>query len=142
MKKCFKCNIEKDLTEFYLHRQMADGFLGKCKECTKQDVRLRRERNIEKIRAYDRERGKSPKRIKENTARNKIRRQKHPEKLKAQTAVGNAVRDGRLAKRIRCQKCDKKTKVHGHHKDYKKPLDVVWLCPVCHKLEHKKRPEL
>lgn len=38
MKKCFKCGIEKELTEFYAHPKTADKHLNKCKDCTKIDV--------------------------------------------------------------------------------------------------------
>lgn len=47
MKKCFKCGIEKDLSDFYIHPQMKDGHLNKCKDCCKKESK-QREENLRK----------------------------------------------------------------------------------------------
>ena len=59
-KECFKCGEAKPRSEFYTHRAMADGLLGKCKACTRAYVQAYRLAHIEQIRAYDRARCKNP----------------------------------------------------------------------------------
>lgn len=39
-------------------------------------------------------------------------------------------------KRGNCEICGK-IGAEGHHFDYSKPLEVIWLCPVHHKAVHK-----
>ncbi len=94
LKKCFKCNEVKPLSEFYRHGAMKDGHLNKCKECTKKDVSIHRAENIDKIRAYDRARGKLPGRVFDNTRRTKIYRADNPMKWKAHMMANNAIRSG------------------------------------------------
>ena len=48
--------------------------------------------------------------------------------------VDYAVKKSRNKKQT-CKICGKK-KVEAHHKDYSKPLDVVWLCHKHHMDEH------
>lgn len=60
--------------------------------------------------------------------------ERNPEKRKAQWAVNNAVRDGKLSK-APCEVCGEE-EVDGHHDDYSKPLEVRWLCRVHHQAAH------
>lgn len=136
-KECFKCGVEKPLSEFYKHKYMADGHLGKCKECTKSYIRNYYQENREKVRAYDAERKKRPERKEQKLGYQKKRRVSHPEKAKANRMVGNAIRDGRLV-RLPCEKCGD-PKSEGHHDDYSKPLEVRWLCFKHHREHHGQR---
>ncbi len=63
-KQCFKCKIVKGINDFYKHSGMADGHLGKCKECTKQDVKNRYDDpvSLKRITEYERKRFQDPKR--------------------------------------------------------------------------------
>lgn len=61
---------------------------------------------------------------------------KHPERRKANIAVGNAVRAGRLVPWPCCAVPECDGKPQGHHPDYSRPLDVVWLCPTHHDEAH------
>jgi hypothetical protein len=134
-KTCFKCNAVKPLTDFYKHPEMADGYLNKCKECNKKDALNHRNKNIEKIRKYDRERGKNAERMKANTAINKLWREEDKRRSVAHSAVSRAIKKGTLIRMV-CERCNE-PKTVAHHEDYDKPLEVNWLCQPCHKQRHK-----
>ena len=139
-KVCFKCNEEKPLGEFYRHSGMADGRLNKCKKCTQIDVRANREKKAAYYREYDKNRANLPKRVNARAeyaktyrgdGRAKVMyRTRYPLRYEAHKKVGNALRDGRLT-RQKCEVCGS-LRAQAHHADYRKPLDVMWLCRKHH----------
>jgi hypothetical protein len=133
MKQCFKCRKTLPLEEFYQHKMMADGHLGKCKECAKRDEKKRRKSHPERFSMYERIRFQRPERKRQILETQRRRRAKFPEKARAYGAVRYAVKSGKLV-RGPCEICGK-TQVQAHHKDYSRPLDVQWLCFKHHR-EH------
>lgn len=131
-KRCFKCGRKKALSLFYAHPKMADGHLGKCKSCTKKDVRTRYEIKALEIQAWDRERSQKAERKKAQVRHLRAFRSKYPQKAKAWSAVSRAIQNGRL-KRQACAGCGSTEKVQAHHHNYQRPLDVEWLCFGCHR---------
>lgn len=59
---------------------------------------------------------------------------KHPEAAKSRKLFQDAVRRGHIV-RLPCQKCGE-IKSHGHHEDYSKPFNVIWLCKKHHNEAH------
>ena len=134
-KKCFKCGKVKPRSEFYAHGAMADGLLGKCKECTKKDANEHRLANLEKVRKYDRERAKNPHRIANAVEQNKRWRKEDGRRASAHNKVARAIRAGVIEK-APCCVCGSDNSL-AHHESYDRPLDVIWYCQPHHKGRHK-----
>lgn len=140
-KACFKCGETKPLDAFYKHPMMADGHLNKCAECTKADAHRTRVARIEYYKAYDRMRNKQPRRVEARKERAKAnptaRPERDPVKRAARVALGNALKRGDVMKPPECQICAvANDRLHGHHEDYTRPLDVIWVCAACHAFIH------
>lgn len=150
MINCKYCKTDKPIDEFYQSSIRKDGKSGNCKECIRARVRANRAAKIDYYREFDRNRAKLPHRIAaikkyaktergkaKLSASSRTHRKKYPQRVAARTAVNNAVCGGRLQKPKHCESCSDETALHGHHCDYNKQLDVVWLCNICHKNWHK-----
>lgn len=137
MKKCFKCGVEKQLSEFYKHSKMADGRVNKCKECNKKDVQDNYADKREYYAKYEKERAQKPERKEKAIEYQRKRRKLNPLQYKARTIFGHALNAGKV-KREPCVVCGTIENIEGHHTDYTKPLEVEWLCRKHHLLEHGK----
>jgi ribosomal protein S27AE len=155
-KTCKKCGETKDLSQFYKHRAMADGHLNICISCKVLDAKEYRMKNIEKVKEYDRTRGRTEERKEKRNEylgrlktsnpakyktmrreaikkdRNKIRNKNH-----ARVQLENAIRAGKIIRPNFCTSCGSNARIEAHHRDYDKPFDVVWLCRKCHGMEHR-----
>jgi hypothetical protein len=134
------------LQEFYRHPMMADGYLNHCKTCKRTYQQRRDELNRQDPMWAARERARG---------RGKYHRLyasgrkwvwvDQPLELKrwARQVFSNAVRDGRITKPAACSACEQEVprrRLHGHHDDYSRPLDVEWLCARCHRQAHLSAP--
>jgi hypothetical protein len=133
-KVCRRCGESKPLTDYYKHKNMYDGRLNICKECTKKRVRKHREDNIDYIRSYDRDRAKKIHRKEFSASLTKKYRSNNRLYGIAHNKVKRAIKNG-IIKKTGCIFCGRPDS-QGHHFDYTKPLDVVWLCPIHHRKVH------
>lgn len=129
-KKCPDCKKEKLLSEFYKDRQQKNGYKPYCKSCVKKQLQIYYINNKAKIKKRD-ERYKNSiqgRKVAVETSRRMFK--KYPKKTLARQKLYYHVKTGKI-KRKPCIKCGS-LKVEGHHFDYSKPLDVLWLCQFHH----------
>ena len=170
MKICCHCKKELDESLFYKNKSNKDGLHPECKECLfarthtdefkkKQIIYRSSKKFLEgnKIRCkkyYNKLEKK--KRILE---RNKIWYSTHSRNLKkcneytkkyykenkfkkiCQSILNCNIKLGKITKPKICSNCKLTGIIHAHHKDYSKPLDVIWLCAKCHSNLHKNNLE-
>lgn len=63
-------------------------------------------------------------------------RKKNPKKRNVHNILQYHVKVGNIIKPDICENCKLEKILQGHHENYNKPLDVIWLCPECHKDKH------
>lgn len=84
-----------------------------------------RRKNIKKIRSYKREYNKIY-RKKYGYENEQNSKERYPGKEKARRALEYAVKKGRI-KKLPCEVCGNFNS-EAHHENYRKPLEVNWLC--------------
>lgn len=167
MKTCTDCGVEKPLSKFNKHPRYKHGVRSICKKCkTRQTLEHRKtpagresflkakakyrtsERGKKTSSEYCRsERYKKMKKRHFQTERGKqvhIRQayeyqKRHPEKHAAKNIINNAIKRGTIIKPTTCSMAnsDCKGRIEGHHPDYSKPLEVIWVCLFHHRHIHK-----
>jgi hypothetical protein len=65
---------------------------------------------------------------------------RHRQQKRAWNRLTAALKLGGVVRPKVCERCGTACKPHGHHPDYSKPLEVIWLCYPCHLAEHGKQP--
>lgn len=117
MKTCFKCNRHLPLSDYYVHPQMADGHLNKCKDCARKDAEVRRKKMEADPDWMEKERAR-------HRAKAKRQAMKRPDVLMARKAV---------------RKLGVSSDYHWHHWSYNKghETDCIKLLPQEHRRAHR-----
>lgn len=136
MKTCTKCKRTKSESAYYpyLRASGQSGLMQPCKDCFKDRVKANYRANIDHYKAYEKTRFRRPERKAQQLEYQRKRRSEFPGKCRARQKVNNMIRDGHL-KRLPCEACGD-PKSQAHHDDYRKPLDIRWLCFKHHREAH------
>lgn len=133
---CGHCHEPKPPDQFYPDPARANRLHSWCKLCVSSDHLKRADADRRRWREGRRRSG-AKFRAAHGNPNKRGKRQAH--KDAARYALNNAIRVGKVAKPNKCSECGiKAPRIYGHHSDYTKPLDVEWLCSVCHGKRHWK----
>ena len=147
-KRCSTCKQTKPITKFYKCRNTKDGHHNQCKICRsnsskkywrigKGKTTYERYSQNEKVKVNRRKARRKYIKTEKGKATTKRYKQNHSERTKAQIALSNAVRDGKLAPitTLQCSYCPKQAEQYHHHRGYAPEhwLDFIPACFSCHR---------
>jgi hypothetical protein len=135
-KVCTRCHISKPIDKYTKSKKGRDGYASACRTCLVERARLYREQHCDLVR----QQSAAQHQLHTDWYKNykKIER-KRPQHW-ARRTLEDAVSHGRITKPTTCERCGTevlKQKIQGHHNDYTKPFEVIWLCSKCHAKEHR-----
>jgi hypothetical protein len=140
---CPKCGVTKPATDFPRHsRRPDDRTFWRCKRCkVEAEKKRRRERPELGARRRAQERKYRAERYARGVRQKRQRRQRNyrTKQHRANCAAQKLAR--RFGKPTTCADCGKSfepKQIHGHHEDYDKPKEVIWICYKCHGIRHRK----
>jgi len=149
MKRCYKCGQVKPLLAFTKNRTRRDGVQAECRECRKIAASLywgthKVERAAYQVTYYvkHKEQCEETKRRYRKTPKGRATlkaiktayRINYPLKEQCHSQFYHAITAGKIARQPCINGCE--GKAEGHHSDYTKPFDVLWLCRPCHNAWH------
>jgi len=113
-KTCCRCKITKDGSEFNRDYGRTDSLAVRCRDC--DSVKTKKYRQTAASAESDK------------------RSRKGNKKVGTRSSFNTRVKRGKIIKQP-CSVCGL-TPAEGHHEDYSKPYDVVWLCRKHHAERH------
>lgn len=139
-KHCYQCKQDKAVSLFNNRASSKDGKDNRCKDCNKMSCKKHYQDNSDvcKIRALKYK----------YTEKHKIWYKEYFQKVKsssemvARKRVYCALKSGVLVKKDFCERCLVKCSTQAHHYDYKKPLEVLFVCIPCHNIIHQHEQHL
>ena len=133
IKKCNKCHKVKSISGFAVRNDRSAGYYGHCKACDRVKSRGKYHKNIVKARTRAKKYYlKNPEKFAEKSK--KLVTEKNF-KYVARYLLRSAVESGKVNK-LPCEVCGDKIS-QAHHHDYKKPLEVMWVCRKHHGEQHR-----
>lgn len=132
-KTCATCDESLPIKDFPKGIQSDD-----CRKCRRRKTVLKACRKFRDVHR-EQERVRCIQYNKDNAEqRRAYNKTRDPYKERARRRLRGAVARGNIKKPSKCEKCGWEGRIQAHHEDYSKPLEVQWLCPICHGRHHSK----
>ena len=147
-RKCYVCKKVKLLIDFAENKSKPLGKDYICRPCSRskaQEYTSSPQGRVTQKQYRESPRGLAIRKKWKQSTKGQISQQqakkryneKYPEKRSCRAIFNSAIRHGKIKRGTTCILADENCKgqIQGHHRDYSKPFDVVWLCDYHHRQE-------